>query len=203
MPGESCFISSRCNFALRSNKATRNRSNQVIFMKQHVATWLLSCLAASVMYAQDVRATIGGRVVDPHQASVPGAIVTVVSDETNVKQTTRTNNQGNWIEQFLLPGHYRISVAAPGFKAASREGIELQAADNKQFDIQLEVGSQSQSVVVSGDSPLIDTTSAVSGTVITNQEILELPSASHVVTLLATLSPGVVQQDQNNNVVHL
>jgi hypothetical protein len=172
-------------------------------MRKSIVTGLLSCLVVSAAYAQDVRATISGRVTDPQQAGVPGAVVTVVSVETNVTQTTRSNAQGNWIMQFLLPGHYRISAGAPGFKTATRDGVELQAADNKQFDMQLEVGSQAQSVVVTGDAPLIDTTSATSGTVITSQEILEMPSASHVVTLLATMSPGVVQQDQNNNVVHL
>lgn len=164
---------------------------------------LLSGIAASFLGAQDVRATVSGRVTDPQGALVPGAAVAVISDDTDVKQTTRTNAQGNWIVQFLLPGRYRIVVTAPGFKIAAREGLELQAADNKQFDVKLEIGSQAQSVVVSGAAPLIDTTSATSGTVITSQEILEMPSASHVVTLLATLSPGVVQQDQNNNVVHL
>ena len=49
----------------------------------------------------------------------------------------------------------------------------------------------------------MDTTSAVSGTVITQTEINEMPTSSHVVTLLAVLSPGVVAQDQNNNVAHL
>lgn len=51
--------------------------------------------------------------------------------------------------------------------------------------------------------PLIDTTAVTSGTVITNQEILGMPTSPHVATLLAVISPGVVAQDQNNNIAHL
>ena len=53
--------------------------------------------------------------------------------------------------------------------------------------------------MVTSATPLIDTTSATSGTVITSQELAELHSMTHVPTLLAVLSPGVVAQDQNGN----
>jgi hypothetical protein len=58
-------------------------------------------------------------------------------------------------------------------------------------------------LTVTAETPLIDTSAAVSGTVITTEQMLEMPSMSRVPTLLATLSPGVIQQDQNQNVAHL
>jgi len=161
------------------------------------------CFAAAMLHAQEVRATMGGRVIDAQGGVVPSATVVVVSDDTEVKQQTSTNPQGNWIVQFLLPGRYHLSVTAPGFKAMERSGILLQAGDNKQLDSQLEVGSTTQSVEVTAEVPLIDTTSATSGTVVTTREITEMPSSSHVVTLLAVLSPGVTAQDQNGNVAHM
>jgi len=164
---------------------------------------LLTAISCTAIRAQEVRATIGGRVTDAQGAVVPGAVVTVTSDDTAVKLDTQTNSQGNWTVQFLLPGHYRFTVTAPGFKTEQRSGITLQTADNKQLDVQLEVGSASQSVDVTAEAPLIDTTTATSGTVITSEEISEMPSQSHVATLLATLSPGVIAQDQNGNVVHM
>jgi hypothetical protein len=127
----------------------------------------------------------------------------VVSDDTNVTTQVKTNNEGNWLAQFLLPGHYRFTVAADGFKAAGRSGIELQTADAKFIDVQLEVGATSQSIDVRAEVPLIDTTSATSGTVITQTELNEIPTMTHIPTLMATLSPGVVAQDQNNNIGHL
>src|SRR5579872_1136905 len=148
-------------------------------------------------------ATIGGRVMDPQGALVPDATVAVTNEDNDVSQTTRTNSKGVWILEFLLPGHYRFTVMAPGFTTQEHKGITLQAADNKQFDTQLQVGATVQTVEVLAGTPLIDTTSATSGTVITHEEISEMPSSSHVVTLLATFSPGVVAQDQNANVAHL
>ncbi len=153
--------------------------------------------------AQEARATLGGRVTDQQGAVVPSAIVVVASDDTGVNYQTHTNTQGNWIVEFLLPGHYRFSVRKPGFKIAGRPGIELQTADDKEIDVQLEVGDTTEIVEVTAGTPLIDTTSATSGTVITSMELDEVPTSSHVVTLFSTLSPGVVAQYQNNNVAHL
>lgn len=156
-----------------------------------------SCTA----FAQDVRATLGGRVTDPEGAIIPGAAVTVLSKDTNVKRATVTNNRGLWQVQALLPGNYSFRIESPGFRGEQRANVTLQAADVKQFDIQMSVGSESQTVTVSSDTPLIDTTAATSGTVVTQRELEDLPSQSHVPTLFATLAPGVVQRDQGSNVV--
>src|SRR6185312_1648796 len=101
----------------------------------------------------------------------------------------------------LLPGHYHFEVVAPGFKTEIRNGIELQAADIKSVGIKLSVGAETQSVTVTGEEALIDTTAAVSGTVINRKELEELPTQSHLATLFATLSAGVQQQDQGTNVI--
>ena len=164
---------------------------------------LISGVAPALLKAQEVRATVGGRVMDSQGALVPNASVELVNDDTNVRNTTKTNGQGVWIVEFLLPGHYEFTISAAGFKAETRKGITLQTADDKQFDTRLQVGDVTQSVEVVADTPLIDTTSATSGTVITQEEINEMPTSSHVVTLLSVLSPGVLAMDQNNNVAHL
>ena len=164
---------------------------------------LLFCISVPRAAAQDVRATIGGRVTDTQGAVIPGAAVAVTSVETGVALQTRTNAEGVWIVQFLLPGHYNFTIISQGFKTEDRRGIELQAADNKEIDVQLSLGAISQTVTVTSEAPLIDTSTASSGTVINSAEINELPTSSHVVTLFATLSPGVVAQYQNKNVAYL
>lgn len=157
----------------------------------------------NIAWGQSSRANIGGRVMDAQGAAIPNADVVVIGDETGVKQTTKTNESGNWVVQFLVPGRYSFTVTAAGFKALDRRGIELQTSDNKQIDTSLEVGSSTTEITVTGEAPLIDTTAATSGTVIAQEQILEMPSFSRVLTILATLSPGVLQQDQNNNTAHL
>ena len=92
---------------------------------------LLLCLCAWTVLAQENRASLGGRVTDPQQALVPGAVVTVISEETRVQRQTPTNAQGEWNMPFLIPGPYRILVRADGFKTEERKGITLQTADIK------------------------------------------------------------------------
>jgi hypothetical protein len=161
---------------------------------------ILGGVFMTVGWAQESRATLRGQVTDPTGAVVVGAAVIVTSDDTNVKQETKTNDQGAWSAHFLIPGHYSISVSFAGFKTVERRGITLDTSDDKEIDSTLEVGSASQKVEVTAEAPLIDTTSATSGTVITPQQMTEIPILSRIPTLLAGLSPGVLLQDQNQNV---
>ena len=163
----------------------------------------LSCLALMSLQAQDNRATLGGRVIDQQQAVIPGAPVVVTSLDTGVQQRTATNQGGEWKVRFLNPGLYSISITAQGFKTAEHSNIELRTGDIKQIDITLAIGMTAETVMVTAEAPLIDTTSASSGTVIATEQILEMPSFSRIPTLLAVLSPGVVAQDQNNNVARM
>jgi hypothetical protein len=153
-----------------------------------LAIAVLSCAGRlNLVWGQEARATLGGRVVDPQGGVVPQAIVVVTSEATGVAQRTSTNDLGNWVVQFLIPGNYRVSISARGFNTAERGGIELQTSDNKQVDIPLEIGATSTQVEVVGETPLIDTTASTNGTVITRAEIAEMPSMSRVATILAAL----------------
>lgn len=161
---------------------------------------VLLMFAGLAGWGQESRANLEGRVTDPQGALVPGASVTVVSEATGVKQTTSANEQGAWVVRFLNPGTYKVTVSAPGFKTAERKGVTLQTADIKQLDMTLEVGQVSETVTVSAEAPLIDTSAATAGTVIEQEAITEMPVMSRIPFQLATLSPGVQALDQNNNV---
>src|SRR5260370_26497420 len=98
---------------------------------------------------------------------------------------------------------YTVTVSLSGFKTAAQKGIVLQTADNRQVDVQLEIGTTSEHVEVTARGSLIDTRSATSGTVITPEQMNEMPSLSRAPTLLAGLAPGVLLLDQNQNIVNL
>src|SRR6266436_2121340 len=101
---------------------------------KRIATLLsIVSLCAGAVCAQSSRAALGGRVTDAQGAVIPNANVVVTSEDTAVKQTTKTNEQGNWVVQFLLPAKYSFTVTAPGFKTAERTGVVLQTSDNKQI----------------------------------------------------------------------
>lgn len=147
-----------------------------------------SCLQAQ----EDTRATVGGRVTDPSAAAIVGAKVTVSSVETGAQVSTSTGKTGDWRVQFLPPGHYAFRVEAPGFKVLVHEPFELQVADQKFVDAQLEVGQTSETITVTAATPLIDTTAAVSGMVVEEQQLQDTPDQSHVPTMLAGLTTGAV-----------
>src|SRR5260370_22505354 len=119
---------------------------------------ILLALAPCAAWSQSSRATLGGRVTDPQGAAVPNADVVVISDETDVRQATKTNDQGNWTVQFLVPAKYNFTVTAAGFKSIERKGIVLQTSDNKQIDSILEISSTTTELTLTAEVPLSDTT---------------------------------------------
>lgn len=161
---------------------------------------VVALLTFSTARAQESRANIQGKVLDPQGAVVPGATVSVISQDTNVEQKTTTNEQGVWTVRFLNPGRYRVIITAPGFKTSEQTGIVLQVADMKQLDVALTMGAVSETVTVTSEAPLIDTTAATSGTVVSPEQVVEIPVMSRIAFQLATISPGVQALDQNNNV---
>jgi protocatechuate 3,4-dioxygenase beta subunit len=95
------------------------------------AAAVLLLFACGGAVAQESRANVEGRVTDPQGAVVPGATVSVISEDTNVEQKTTTNEQGSWTVRFLNPGKYRVAVTATGFKKSEQKDIVLQVADMK------------------------------------------------------------------------
>lgn len=153
--------------------------------------FLLLIAAGIGAFGQETRATLGGKVTDPTGAVIQKATVVVTADETLVIYSAETNKTGNWVVQGLLPGHYHFEVSAAGFKTTEHSSIELQLGDSKTVDVGLLVGSRTETVTVEATTPLIDTTAAVSGVVITTKDIEELPQYGDSATFLAALAPGM------------
>ena len=147
-------------------------------------------LAGRWAYGQDVRASLGGIVTDAKGNAIAHATVAVTADETGVVSTTETNTAGEWLVSTLLPGFYRFEVKAAGFKDEVRTSIELQLGDKKLIDTRLQIGSATESVVVEATTPLIDMSSAVSGTVVTQAELEEIPTQSNAPTMDVAILPG-------------
>jgi hypothetical protein len=147
------------------------------------------------MCAQEFRGTILGRVVDPSDAAVVGARVVVTNVATNASVTTETGAEGSYVAPFLIPGPYRVTAEAPGFKKAVREGIEVRVQDRLTVDFKLEVGAAAEAVTVVGEAPLIEANTASLGQVIDNRQIISMPLNGRSAYLLARLTPGVLPTD--------
>src|SRR5690349_7399104 len=99
---------------------------------------LLFCAARAK--AQESRGTIGGRVVDAHEAAVPRAAIVITNVNTGVSASILTNEQGAYVAPLLIPGTYRIAASREGFKKHSQTGVQLGVNDNLQIDIRMEIG---------------------------------------------------------------
>jgi hypothetical protein len=150
----------------------------------------LAVAMAGICSAQTVTARLEGTITDPAGAAVVGATVTVTNIGTEQVSTAQTNNLGYYVIPALPPGQYREEVSQKGFEKVTRE-FELQVSQIAVVDFQLTIGAISESVVVSGGSPVIDAADSSVNTVIQGRQITELPLNGRNFTQLATLVPGV------------
>ncbi len=147
---------------------------------------------AQPVAAQDARGQIQGRVVDPSGAAVQGVTVRAVNTGTNVASLGETNQTGDYVLSFLLPGVYNLAVESAGFKKWIREGVGVQVNDRITLNVALELGAATESIRVVGETPLVDAASASLGTVVDQRRVLELPLKDGNPIMLSSLSPGVM-----------
>ncbi len=153
------------------------------------AAFLALC---SLAYGQESRGSIVGMVVDSSGAAVPGARVKAVNTGTNAGAASVTNEGGSYEIPYLLPGMYRIIVESKGFKKSTREGIELRVADRLLLDFKLEVGDITESVTVTGETPLLESATASAGLVMNTRQLTELPTVGGQPYYLERLAPGIM-----------
>jgi hypothetical protein len=156
-----------------------------------LALAILLPLAAS---AQDTRGKILGTVQDS-QGVVPRAAVKITKVDTRTTIELVTNDQGYFEAPLLQPGTYDITVEMAGFKSATRTGVQIAVAQQVSLSFTLEVGAVSESVVVTGAAPVIDTNSVSSGANFDTQMVNALPMFSNMPISLARFAPGVNPDD--------
>ena len=105
-----------------------------------------------------------------------------------------TNASGDFLLPFLIPGPYSLTVEAPGFKKWVRSRIQTRVDDRITIDVTMEIGQATESVQVTAEAPLLDTSTGSMGQVIDSRKVLELPLIAGNVTVMANLSPGVLFQ---------
>ncbi|MGI8783663.1 MAG: TonB-dependent receptor domain-containing protein [Acidobacteriota bacterium] len=137
-------------------------------------------------------AQVTGRVSDPSGAVVPGTNLTVTNLGTGLKRETVTNDEGYYTIPLLPPGGYQITVQKDGFKPISQSGITLQVEQVARLDFKLELGSPSETVQVTGGTPLLESETSSVGQVVDNKKIVDLPLNQRNPFSLALLVPGVV-----------
>jgi len=149
-------------------------------------------------FAQGTISVLGGKVFDQHQNVIQGAEVVVTSDDSGTVYRAKTNDSGNWRVDGLIAGHYHFSVSAPNFENLVFPTVELQMAGQKYIDVTLHVGKSTDTVTVTGETPLVDTSAAVSGTVMNNEDFEQIPASTNSPIEFVRLTPGVYLGDMQS-----
>src|SRR6266516_2600354 len=172
---------------------TGKRSGVLAALIIAAATLLL--MFAVTGTAQQNTGTILGLVKDSSGAVIPGAGVTVVNEETNLTRTVITGENGAFRAPALPVGRYTVRVELAGFQAQAQRGLVLEVAQELVVNPTLEVGAVPQEeVVVSGEAPLVNTTSSALGSVVNEQSMSDLPLNGRNYVDLTMLQPGVSPQ---------
>lgn len=116
----------------------------------------------------------------------------LVQAGTNLAVQTVSNAEGVFELPNLPPGSYQMSVEFQGFKKYERSGLVVRVGDVVELNVTLEVGSLTESVSVTAESPILETGTASLGQTIDNRMITEMPLSGRGVNYLMQLSPGVV-----------
>jgi hypothetical protein len=154
------------------------------------------CLGA-IAFGQSSAGTIQGSVTDPQGAVVPDASVSITSQSTGRVFTVKSNGEGLFSQPSLDPGPYKVEVDQPNFQKMIQD-VVLQTAQVVNLNIALQLGSTSQTVEVTGATPIVDTATSGISNVIIGQQLTDLPLNGRNFTELATLTPGVTRGQPGN-----
>ncbi len=136
--------------------------------------WLLS---GQMLLAQSNLGSIVGTTKDAAGSLIPGVNVMVTNTGTNQSKTFVSDNDGNYEITHLIPGVYRVLAETKGFKRSSVERVELDAGAKVRVDFNLAVGEVTESIVVTEQTPVIETETAAIDKLRTAQEYRKLPIA--------------------------
>lgn len=149
--------------------------------------WLLAAVSA---IGQIGTGSIVGTVTDSSAAVVPEVQINVTNVARGVTRTTLTTQSGDYLVTGLLPGRYSLTAKKAQFRVSTAPAFELQVDQKARVDVELQLGSSADSVVVQAQQTLLETDSATVGQVIDNRSIANLPLNGRSFLDLTTLGTG-------------
>jgi outer membrane receptor protein involved in Fe transport len=156
---------------------------------------MLACavaLAVPAMAFAQATGSITGIVTDESGAVMPGVTVEATNVGTNQTRTALTGSDGFYSIPLVPPGQYSLKGTLQGFKTFLREGVTVTVESTARVDMKLAVGGLEETISVTADAPLVETSNATLGIVVDEKKVVELPLNGRNFTQLGTLLPGVV-----------
>jgi hypothetical protein len=159
--------------------------------------WLVAllCLVSSTLvFAQGTGGRILGRVADPTGAVLAGAKVALVNEATGAAHETQTNETGDYGFPQVAVGTYRLEFDLTGFKKAVQRGITVDLNQVVTVNMIMQIGTTTETLEVTSEAPIVDTTSTQLGAVVNDRAVSQLPLNSRDTYQLLQLQPGVQSQ---------
>ena len=173
-------------------------------MTKRICAFLFLALAIGWMpnanraWGQGLDGSIAGVVFDTAGAVIPGAKVALSNEATGFRREVTTNAQGQYVAYSLPVGPYRITVEMEGFQRLVRSGITLTAADSQTVDLVLTIGDVQTTVEVTETPPLLQAQTAMVSSLVSNEQMVEIPLQTRTFTGLLLLSPGATTGSSGN-----
>src|SRR6266702_1743815 len=177
-----------------TNNSCRNFPNVTCIALMMLTLAALLAMPVTLKSQSGGQGAITGTVSDSTGAAIPNATVTATNVATNVATIRTTSGAGAYSISPLQPGVYSVEVAAKGFKTLHQDNLSVDALNALGFNPVLSVGEATETVVVTGAPPVLDTTNATVGLVMENTTYANLPlqmnNAQRDATAFAALAPG-------------
>src|SRR3989449_5328993 len=158
-----------------------------------VLSFSLFLIMGKLAMSQLPTGTILGGVKDSSGAVIPGASITAKNTETGFTRTGVSAEDGSYRLSALPVGGYEVRVELPGFRTEVRSGLTLTVAQEAVVNFTLQAGAVDQTLVVTEDAPIVNTTSGALGGLVDEQKVAELPLNGRNFIDLTLLTPGITQ----------
>ena len=165
----------------------------------HFLVWLVILTCATAAAQKDTGA-IAGLAKDSSGAVVSGAEVTITDADRGTSLVLKTNAQGEYVASPLKIGRYHVTVEKAGFKKAVAGPIVVNVQEHPEIDVTLQVGSISETMTVSTETPQLETETSELGQVIDSQRATTLPLNGRNYAQLALLGAGVAPSEPGSRV---
>lgn len=152
---------------------------------------MLSALALSLS-GQETTGSLVGVVRDSSGSVVTGAQITVTRNDTGTESRTTSDDQGNYQFLLLRAGTYRVTAELQGFQKLQRDNVVINTTERTRVDLALSVGSVTETVSVTAETPLLQSEKVTIGQVVEQRTIQSIPLATRNFTQILGTSAGVV-----------
>ena len=161
--------------------------------KRSIGSIILALLfGAALSWAQTSTTSLRGTVVDPKEAVVPGAEITLSNSATGFSRTTRTDDRGFYQFLEIPPANYTLTIKSAGFGILRVENVRLLVNTPATLNEALQVQAVAEKIEVMSQAPLVNTEDATIGHAFTADQMTTLPMEGRDPVSILSLQPGVL-----------